>query len=288
MVLSVQLKRLYVYVLRRVGRYLLKRNRIKIKKVRELELSDQILRQYYSLYDNLPKKGDGHLRFGYSLLRISDIASQYYCEKKLELRQEHPLPPTQRMIDGESGHEAVISLAEPLTKEEAIEAAVEEREKAICLYEFSIGWKYKDVPIIGKVDEAWFRGGNVDLVVERKFSNSPKVYNPYHIQAQLYCLGLGEMGFDNSNTKYRIMVFKRACYDCDKLIDSSCPIFELGRPQFQCDKGVSRAYLYVFDKSIITRDLDWALEYWLCQRDAVPSQNKAKCKACEYSEICKS
>jgi CRISPR/Cas system-associated exonuclease Cas4 (RecB family) len=250
-------------------------------------IEKDILSRYRSLYDNLPAKRGGHLRFGNSLLRVSDIASQYYCEKKLQLRYEYPLPPTQRMIDGEAGHEAVTSLAEPLTREEAIEAAVEEREKPICLYEFNIGWKHKDVPIIGKVDEAWFRGGNVDLVVERKFSNSLKVYNPYHIQAQLYCLGLGEMGFNNGNTKYRIMVFKRSCYECHKLVDNSCPIFELGRAQFQCDMGVTRAYLYVFDKTTITRDLDWALEYWLCQRDAIPSQNKAKCKACEYNEICK-
>lgn len=67
-----------------------KRNRIKIEKVRELELGEKILKEYYSLFDNLPPRGDGHLRFGYSLLRVSDIASQYYCEKKLELRQEHP------------------------------------------------------------------------------------------------------------------------------------------------------------------------------------------------------
>jgi hypothetical protein len=252
-----------------------------------MELGEKILRQYYSLYDSLPNKGDGPLRFGHSLIRISDIASQYYCEKKLELRQEHPLPPTQRMIDGEAGHEAVTSLAEPLTREEAIEAAIEEREKPICLYEFNIGWRYKDIPIIGKVDEAWFQRGTVDLVVERKFSDSLKVYNPYHIQAQLYCLGLGGMGFNNSNTKYRIMVFRRSCYECDKLIDSSCPIFELGRTQFQCDSGVVRAYLYAFDESKIIKDLDWALEYWLCHREAIPSQNKAKCKSCEYSQICK-
>ena len=265
----------------------MKKNRIKIAKVRELELGKKILKEYYSLYDNLPNKGDGHLRFGYSLLRVSDIASQYYCEKKVELRQEHPLPPNQRMIYGEAGHEAVTSWAEPLTKEEAIEAAVEEIEVPLCLYEFSICWKYKDVSIIGKVDEAWFRGGNVDLVVERKFSDSLRVYNPYHIQAQLYCLGLGEMGFDNSNTKHRIMVFRRSCYECDKLVYSFCPIFELGRAKFRCDKGVTRAYLYAFDKSTITKDLDWAFGYWLYQRDAVPTKNKAKCKACEYYEICK-
>jgi len=61
-------------------------------------------------------------------------------------------------------------------------------------------------------------GGNPDskeMVVERKFSNSLKIYSPYHVQAQLYCLGLGEMGFNNTDTLYRIMVFKRSCYECD-------------------------------------------------------------------------
>ena len=69
------------------------------------------------------------------ILGIKGTSSFYYCEKNLELRHEYPLPPTQRMIDGESGYEAVLSITEPLTREGAVEATLEERERTVCLYE---------------------------------------------------------------------------------------------------------------------------------------------------------
>jgi hypothetical protein len=138
------------------------------------------------------------------------------------------------------------------------------------------------------VDEAWFRGGNVDLVVERKFSNTLSVYSPYHVQAQLYCLGLGEMGFNNESTGYRIIVLKRSCHECKMLLDRSCPIFHLDRTDFSCEIGEAKAFTYPFDKERIINDLDWALGFWLNKRQAIPTKNPAKCRVCEYSGMCKS
>jgi hypothetical protein len=138
------------------------------------------------------------------------------------------------------------------------------------------------------VDEAWFRGGNVDLVVERKFSNTLSVYNPYHVQAQLYCLGLGEMGFNNKSTRYKIIVLKRSCYECEKLSDRSCPIFSLDMASFHCEKGAVRTFSYPFVKDKIMKDLDWALDFWTNTRPAIPTKNPAKCRVCEYSQMCKS
>jgi hypothetical protein len=192
------------------------------------------------------------------------------------------------MLKGQTGHEAAAALGIVVSKEEAFKEAVVAREEAIFLCEFNIGWIHNGVPIIGLVDEAWFRGGMVDLVVERKFSNNLSVYNPYHVQAQLYCLGLGEMGFNNDSTSYRIIVFKRSCHECEKLMDRSCPIFNLSESEFRCEKGESKAFIYPFDKERIIGDLDWALDFWLNKRKAIPTRNKAKCRVCEYSSICQS
>lgn len=106
------------------------------------------------------------------------------------------------MIKEEAGHEAASTIGIPVSKEEAIKEAVLERGETIFYCEFNIAWVHKGIPIRGRVDEAWFRGGRVELVAERKFSNNLSVYSPYHVQAQLYCLGLGEMGFYTSSTSY--------------------------------------------------------------------------------------
>ena len=136
-----------------------------------MDIASEIQKKYQSAFEGVPK-GKGNLRFGRNIVSVSLIAKQYYCEKALDLDFKHPAPPTQIMQKGKEGHESVTALAEPVTKEEAVADAVKKREKPICIYEFGVAWKYKGVPIIGHIDEVWFRGGGVDLVVERKFSNS--------------------------------------------------------------------------------------------------------------------
>jgi len=251
-----------------------------------MDIAEQILSKYNTLFENLPEQGSGNLRFGRNLISVSAISGQYYCEKKLELESEYPLPPSERMLTGEAGHEAATSFAEPVSKEEGIALAVEEREEALPLFEFNIGWRHNGIPIIGRVDEAWFRSGNIDFVIERKFSNTLTVYQSYHIQAQLYCLGLGEMGFSTDPTAYRIVIFKRSCYECTKLIARSCPIFDVTNTDFRCEAGEVKAWIYPFNKEGIVSDLEWALGFWLCEREAIPTGTRAKCRVCEYNSIC--
>jgi hypothetical protein len=151
-----------------------------------MDISNEILRKYEAVFNNLPEKGKGHLRFGRSLVSISNIAAQFYCEQKLDLASEYPMAPTEQMQKGIEAHEAAAALGIAVSKEEAVKDAVANREEAIFICEFKIAWMHNSVPIIGMVDEAWFKGGGVHMVVERKFSNTLTVYNPYHVQAQLY------------------------------------------------------------------------------------------------------
>ena len=250
-----------------------------------MDIANDIQRKYDDIFNNLPN-GKGNLRFGRRTLSVSSIAKQFYCEKSLEMDYEHPLPPTERMQKGEEGHESITALAKPVSREESIKEALVKREKPLCIYEFGIAWKHESIPIIGHIDEAWFREGNVDLVVERKFSNRLSIYSPYHVQTQLYCLGLGEMGFNNSDTQYKIMVFKRSCYDCPKLAPGTCPIFVDDTADFQCDKGECIRFIYQFDKAKIVKDLNWAIDFWLGRREAIPTKVKAKCIACQHKELC--
>ena len=253
-----------------------------------MDIAEEILRKYEEVFSSLPDKGMGKLRFGRNMLSVSNIAEQYYCEQKLDMESEIPMPPTEQMKRGAEAHEAAATLGIVESKEQAVKDAVTAREEAIFICEFKIAWIHNGVPIIGMVDEAWFKGGNVDLVVERKFSNNLSVYSPYHVQAQLYCLGLGEMGFNNESTDYRIIVLKRSCHECKKLQDRSCPIFSLDKTDFSCDRGEAKAFVYPFDKERIIGDLDWAFDFWQKKRQAIPTNNPAKCRGCEYSGKCKS
>lgn len=245
----------------------------------------ELLKQYEAIFDDLATSNN-KFRFGRGMVSISDVAQQYYCEKALHLNYEHPLEPTEGMMDGVEGHENITTLAIPVTREEAIRDALKKRKKAICIYEFGVGWKYKDVPILGRADEVWFRGGHVDLIAERKFTDALRPYRTYHVQARLYCLGLGEMGFDTSSTNYSIMVFKRDCFDCPNLVLRSCPIFTHNQTSFQCDRAEVMTFTYPFSRDDAIAELDWALNYWLGLRDAIPSKNHAKCRVCRQKSRC--
>jgi len=249
-----------------------------------MDLEKQILKGYENIISGLPPVGN--LRFGRKMVRVSDIAKQYYCEKALELSYLKPLPQTKRMAEGVKGHVAIASTAKPMTHEEAVKEAVVPREKPFCLYEFNIAWLSQSIPIIGNVDEAWFKQGNVDLVVERKFTNKLDVYSSYHVQAQLYCLGLGEMGFNNMSARYRISLMKSSCHNCAELTALTCPTITCEADAHICGKGESKAFVYPFDKQPVITNLEWALDFWIGKRDAIPTINKAKCASCSYKTTC--
>jgi hypothetical protein len=248
-------------------------------------LSASILDRYRAVVRASREKA-GDLRFGRRTVAISTIAQQFYCEKAVQFGCERPLPPTRSMIDGTAGHEVVASLGVPMTHEEAVAQAVIEREAPLCIYEFRIGWEHEGVTVTGLVDEAWFRGGAIELVAERKFSGNPGIHRPYMVQAALYCLGLGAMGFSTRNTRYRISVFERGCHECPELASGDCPVLA-GRSSTAAEcAGAGHSELFSFDREQTTRDLDWALQFWRNEREAEPTTSPGRCRACRYRTVC--
>lgn len=53
-----------------------------------MDIAEEILRKYEAVFDNLPEKGVGKLRYSRSMLSISNIAQQFSCEQKLDMEAE--------------------------------------------------------------------------------------------------------------------------------------------------------------------------------------------------------
>ncbi len=250
-------------------------------------LASRILDRYRQAY-RTSREADPSLRYGRRTLAVSTVAQQFYCEKAVALSIEQPLAPSRSMRNGAAGHEAVAALGVTMTQEEAVAAAVLTREQPLCVYEFRIGWQHEGVTLLGFVDEAWFRAGHVELVAERKFSSNPGIHAPYHVQAGLYCLGLGAMGFSTDNTSYRISVFSRECYDCGRLISGACPVHSGDSTVFSCETGACTSQIFSFNREMVSGNLNWALRFWKGEREAEPTSSAAKCRACRYGRICTS
>ncbi len=190
------------------------------------------------------------------------------------------------MLSGIAGHEAVAALGVTMSPEQAVVEAVAAREKPLCVYEFRIGWTHGGVTVLGFVDEAWFRSGHVDLVAERKFSGTLAIHTPYHVQAGLYCLGLGQMGFSTERSNYRITVFQRDCHRCDRLKCGDCPGTAMEADSYSCDAGACMSQSFPFDRESAMRDLNWALEFWTMEREAEPTSNPSRCSYCRFRLFC--
>ena len=248
-------------------------------------LAQDILSRYREVL-RVSRERESLLRFGRRTIAVSSIAQQFYCEMALHLSILRPKRPTTEMQSGTAGHEAVAALGVPMTHEESIEQAIVERERPLCIYEFRIGWEHNGVPILGFVDEAWFQEGRVEMVAERKFSRSLGIYEPYHVQAGLYCLGLGEMGFDTSHAQYCVTVFQRECHDCAMLGSGDCPLQNGGTPSYQCERGAGISACYPFDSEKTVSNLEWALEYWTYDREPLATPSPRKCKSCRWKAHC--
>lgn len=245
----------------------------------------EILDRYKQVYRS-SREGEPLLRYGRRTVAVSTIAQQFYCEKAVQLSVERPRPPTSEMLSGIAGHEMVAALGVTMSPEQAVIEAVAAREQPLCIYEFRIGWTHNGVTILGFVDEAWFRGGHVDLVAERKFSGTLAIHTPYHVQAALYCLGLGQMGFSTEHSNYRITVFKRDCHRCGRLEAGDCPGTSMEADSYSCESGACTSQSFPFDSESAMRDLNWALEFWTMEREAEPTSNPSRCRYCRYRLVC--
>ena len=69
------------------------------------------LEEYAFLIKQLVKKqekGEGELRFNRCLIKASDIAEQYFCEKKVEMQYLHGEIETEAKILGIEAHEKLL------------------------------------------------------------------------------------------------------------------------------------------------------------------------------------
>jgi CRISPR/Cas system-associated exonuclease Cas4 (RecB family) len=234
------------------------------------------------------KENQDLLRFDRKYVIISDISSQYYCEKKVELRYVHGDIDTEEKLLGREGHDEIA--------QEFVEITVQEGWKQIftsprfTLSESLFFAKYKDLYLIFKPDSVLFIDGVPRMLIEFKFSRYKRPFISHHVQLQAEGYLLKKLGFDASSLYYLIVIAPiNADRDSKYLSDIPKKIFEKLRPHLNEEHYMFRdinAYLYKFDKITAKKNFRWALEYWRKEREAQLTDNKNKCRSCEYNKSC--
>ena len=249
----------------------------------------QQLEKYNSLLEKISEKkekNERELRFNRCTIRASDVAGQYYCEKKIEMGYLYGEVETETKNQGTEAHENLLKGSEAVGQED-IWKSVYGKEPVLAL-EWLLLAEYKDVFLTGQPDAVLFENGIPQVIFEYKFSRSKRIYPSHHVQAGFYGLLLKSVGFDTSKLFYAIVVADRRARDDPDLKDN---VFEavmkngLKKTILPIDNAV--IYLNKFDSEEAKTSVDWAIQFWKAQREAISTSNRNKCRVCEYEEECK-
>ena len=248
---------------------------------KQLKEFDSLLKQIAEKKDD----GKGELRFDRCTIRASDVAGQYYCEKKIEMEYFYGEVETETKNQGTAAHENLLEGSEEVAREDLWKAVY--GEKPVLALEWLLLAKYKDVILIGKPDSVLFENGFPLVVFEYKFSRSKRAYPSHHVQAGFYGILLKNIGFNVEKLYYAIVVADRRAKDDPTLKER---VFDAVQ-----NNGLKNAivpienaviYLNKFDQQTAEPSLDWTIQFWKSRREAIPTSNQSKCRVCEYKEKC--
>lgn len=234
------------------------------------------------------RESERELRFGLRCLSASEIAEQFYCEKKVELKYIYGRIQTEEMKEGEEKHEETLFTMVPVEREKLWKDILQKPEVAASM--LLIG-KYGECVIAGKPDYMLFRRRKPVLIIEHKFSRKPRIFPQYHVQALVYGYLLHDLGFDTSELRYIISVVPpdrskdelwflnwEICHRAMNKMDEKRPVV-LDLP------GLS-ALMYPFSLESAIEKLEWAIPFWEGKRNAKPTRKPEKCRVCEYRKKC--
>ncbi len=243
------------------------------------------------------------LRFELNCLWPSEIADQLYCEYKVHLKRTHPevLLDLPALDAGEAGHTALTAEL-PAISPEAIDRAIEEGKRlAVC--EWTMEGLCLGVKLRGRPDLFSFEGKEARLMLDFKFSKATRVFPGQKLQASLYALMAGSMGFDTAHLWYGVVLFPRTpAASKSERLQAFARDGTLRQVSEQCeaerrrrgDKGRTatvrgqgwQAEMWRFDRAAVERELAPLLTYWLGERGAVPqTSSERKCIACPLNAV---
>ena len=231
------------------------------------------------------EKGKGELRFNSHLVLASDIAEQFFCEKKVEMQYLHGEIESEAKIIGTEAHEKLLQDSVKIKRRELWQKIY--GKKPVFALEMFLLAKHGDVVLAGRPDSILFQNGSPLIVFEYKFTKSGVAYRTHHVQARTYGILLRNMGFDTSRLFYAIVLADpKARHDKElkrKVVDA---VVKNGPKETVLNIENAGIHFHKFNQTDAEKDLDWAIKFWKNSREATPTNNSNKCKNCEYNVEC--
>lgn len=247
------------------------------------------MKTFNELAKEVAEKEGGDLRFEAKFLPVAEVATQYYCEKKVEMGQIYGRVETPKMKIGKDAHELLLKDTVKAKLEQVLQEIYS--GKPVLIREMFLLGKHKDIIIIGVADAVLFLKRYPIFLFEYKFSDKPMPFRDHHVQAKLYCYLLSLMGWDTSRLRYVLVMASPELIDSVEL--RKVPLEVVKNPKrdklkVKIDGKEASIYINPFKIEEAISELDWAIGFWKNERTAIPTRRQAKCEVCEFKKVCDS
>lgn len=227
------------------------------------------------------------LRHGRKFVAVADIASQMYCEQKVEMKLLKGDIDNAAKAKGRELHDELIKTQKATTN--AIIKGIRSGKQYGCV--FSLAAEVDGLPILGKPDLVLFFNRTPISVIDLKTTRREdgRVWPNERLQLQTYGLLLHQMGFDTSSLSLAVAknwgTVPKPLFMKQVVKEISDIILGKGSPSKWVVRSLDSGNLslFAFDFEKAHKDVQWAKEYWLSKRDPIPTKNENKCRKCEYA-----
>lgn len=255
----------------------------------EADRADEFWNALWRREEEFLLSGEKGLRHGTSFVPVSTIASQFYCEYKVENEFAFGEVATEAKDRGTDLHDELIP-QEPITKNQFAELVSRKETSYAVLHVWgAVG----GLRLVGTPDHiVWSEGRPLWLVELKTTRGDPTSLWPDQIsQIRIYGLLLELMGFDCSRLRLALVRLRAGeLADEERVLwverVSSC--LESGKlAELEAEyRSAMKVHLLAHDKAAAEASVMEKRGYWKGEREATSSTSVGKCKACEYVSVC--
>jgi hypothetical protein len=235
------------------------------------------------------EEGRGDLRHGFSSVGVSTLASQYYCEYKVENEVAFGEVPTEAKDQGTDLHDELIPQEAITEKQFAELVSRKEQSYAVLKVWGTVG----GLRIVGMPDHiVWSEGRPLWLVELKTTKGDPTSLWPDQMnQIRIYGLLLDLMGFDCSRLRLALVRLRAGELTDEERglwmerVSTHLESGKLGELEAKY-RNAMKVHLLAHDKVAAETSVMEKQGYWLGEREATSSTSVGKCKACEYNSVC--
>ncbi len=252
-------------------------------------MSEAFLEELWRREEAFMVSAKPEFRHGLRFVGVSSIAGQFYCEFKVENEFALGELPSKAKAQGTALHDELVPEVE--IGKDAFSALVRRKEPSFAV--LRLWGSVAGLRIIGTPDHViWSEGRPVWLVELKTTKGDPGLlWDDQVVQTRIYGLLLDLMGFNCSSLRLALVRLRGSeLSEDDKgpwILRVSKALTDGTTSELESEyAGRMKFHLLVHDRAAAVASIGAKRGYWRGEREPTSSTSVAKCRACEYSQVC--